>query len=457
MDIATRIHAANGGTRGRTARLLRYINGEHDTPRLPSGVSPELRRLAEDSRLNLLPLIVESHVQRLKVDGYRTKGAEANSSPWADWQANRMDARQSSVHRDAITYGVSYVVVLPGEPSPVIRPVSPRRMVAVYDDEASDDFPLYALEVRRSATPAGPRNLARLYDANAVYFLAAEEHGGGWSYVEHREHGLDVCPVVRFRNTYETNAEGYTLGEIERRIPMQNSLNQTNFSLAVIKEFGAFRQRYAIGWEPPRDEKTGLPREDAALTASIRRLWAFGDPDVKLGEFDATNMDGYLRAREDEVRFLAVLAQVPPQALLGQLANLSAEALTATGVGQDRLIEDRETLFGESWEDVLRLCARVRGDLIAASDNTSEVIWRDTTARSLAQIVDALGKMVQMLSVPAEAVWSRIPGVTQTEVESWQRMAREGDSLAQLAATLDRQADTATEPTPAAEVPASTA
>jgi hypothetical protein len=47
---------------------------------------------------------------------------------WKAWQANRMDARQTAVHREALAYGSAFVTVLPdpADPArPAIRGVSP--------------------------------------------------------------------------------------------------------------------------------------------------------------------------------------------------------------------------------------------------------------------------------------------------------------------------------------------
>ena len=76
---------------------------------------------------------------------------------------------------------------------------------------------------------------------------------------------------------------------------------------------------------------------------------------------------------------------------------------------------------------------------------SAQVRWKETEARSLAHTVDALGKMVQMLGVPAEAAWERIPGVTQQDVDAWKAL-RANDAINDLFAGLDRQ----TAPVPAA-------
>jgi hypothetical protein len=120
--------------------------------------------------------------------------------------------------------------------------------------------------------------------------------------------------------------------------------------------------------------------------------------------------------------------------------NLSAEALAAAESGQRRKIAERETTWGESWEQALRLAASVEGVDVA---DDAEVRWRDTEARSLAATVDALGKLTQMLGVPPQELWEKVPGVSQQDVERWKATAQSSDAFAQLATLLDGQAEPA--------------
>src|SRR5690606_41333570 len=63
-----------------------------------------------------------------------------------------------------------------------------------------------------------------------------------------------------------------------------------------------------------------------------------------------------------------------------------------------------------------------------------------TSARAFSATVDALGKLVQMLGVPPQELWERIPGVTRQDVERWKATAQQGDSFAFLANLLEQQA-----------------
>jgi hypothetical protein len=133
-----------------------------------------------------------------------------------------------------------------------------------------------------------------------------------------------------------------------------------------------------------------------------------------------------------------MVSQTPAHELnASQLVNLSAEALVATEQGRDRNADEAKIIVGESHEQMLQLAGRAGG--IEVPDD-AQVVWRDTSARTFAATVDALGKMVQMLGVPPEETWTKIPGVTQQDVDRWKATAKRGDSFSQLTQLLDRQA-----------------
>lgn len=407
--------------RSRLDRIHQYLRGRQRAYWLPTGTPTEVHRLAEMAQVNVLGFVVDASTQALYVDGYRTKDNPEEQPAWSAWQANRMDRRQIGVHRSGLSYGASYAVVLPGDSQATIQGVSPRRMTAVYG--ADDDWPMWALEQR--PTTAG--ELYRLIDDEAVYWVTRNE-GGELQWIDTEEHGIGECPVVRFKSTEDLDAE--IVGDVEPLFALQDQINVTTFSLLVAQHYGAHRQRYIIGWLAESEEQ--------ALKASAQKLWTFDDDpdDIKIGEFDQTQLDGYIDSREATLRHLATISQTPVHELLGSLANLSAEALAAARDSHNRKLEERKTMFGESWEQVLELVAVIDGYPV---DRGAWVRWRDMEARSLAQTADALGKLVQMLGVPAEALWERVPGVSQQEVDAWKEAARNGDSLGQLADLLDRQ------------------
>jgi hypothetical protein len=422
VDQVKELISVRDGEQSRLELLRLYLRDEQRLTWLPQGTPTEVQRLARMSRVNVLPFIVSASVQALYVDHYRTHDDISEQPAWDLWRANRMKARQVGVHRSAMSYGAAYTTVLPGDPVPVIRGASPRKMTTLYAD--GDDWPMWALE-RRST---GRGQLWRLFDQELAYWVGVEPGADRPTFLTAEEHGAGVCPVVRYLPT--DDLDDPVQGDVEPLLRLQDQINLTTFSLLVAQHYGAHRQRYIIGWLAESEQE--------ALKASAQKLWTFDeDPNqVKIGEFEQTDLDGYIESREASLRHLATISQTPVHELLGQLANLSAEALAAARDSHNRKLEERKTMLGESHEQTLELAGRMAGFEV---DPTAWVRWRDMEARSLAQTADALGKLVQMLGVPPEALWERVPGVTQDEVQSWKALAADGDSLAGLADILQRQ------------------
>lgn len=399
-------------------RIWAYWRGKQAYPMVPAGVPPDVRNLAAICRVNLMGLVVDVIGQSMSIGGFRKARAAEDAEAWAIWQKNKMDARQAGPIRSMLAYGTAYGVALPGDSAPVMRGCSPRRMTTLYGDDP--DWPRYGLEV------GGPGpGTYRLYDDEGVYHLDGGKNTTPNRVVKVDEHGAGVCPIVRFRNTEDLDEE--SPGEIEPLMPMQDQMDVTTFGLLVAQHFEGFRQRYAIGW-------LGTDEEKAAAGAS--KMWTFADPDVKVGEFGQYDQKGYLESRESIVKFMGIVSQTPPHNLLGEMANLAAEALAAAEVGQTRKRGERQKGTGESFEQWLNLAGSLAG---IKPDDSAQVRWNDTEARSLAQVVDALGKMAQMLGIPPQELWERIPNVSDQDVERWKAAAQSADSFANLTALLDRQ------------------
>jgi len=161
--------------------------------------------------------------------------------------------------------------------------------------------------------------------------------------------------------------------------------------------------------------------------------------DTKFGEFGQTALKDYLDAREASIRHMSTISQVPPYSLLGQIANLSAEALEAAKDGQDRHVDELKGVLGEPHKQNLQLACRAAGDMANADDPHAVIVWRDTGARAFAATVDGLGKLTQMLGVPATELWSKIPGMTADDIDRFRAAASSQDALAMLDQMLQRQ------------------
>lgn len=423
-------------------RWYRGKLNEEDKPKMPKRHTSEYKELRDRAIGRWLGLIVTSLAQVLYVEGYHRSDTTENAGAWKVWQANRMDGRQIAIHRGALAHGISYGVVLPGkrrgEPMPKILGRSARRMMALYEDPADDEWPLYALESEVIKKGNAKINRVKLYDDEAVYTLDADDYGSA-TYITHDEHGAGVCPVVRY--TSMLDLDGRATGEVEPFIDLAARIDQDMFDRLVVQRFGAWTVRTISGMELPDTEPAeGESEEEAArralLKLSMLDFLVSDDPETKFGSLPPTPLDGYIRSGESDIRQLAAVSQTPAHVLTGDLVNLGPEALAAAEMGQTRKAVERKHTLGESHEQTLRLAAHLQGDEAGAGDDEAQVQWADLESRSLAQVADALGKLAQMLGVPPQALWERIPGVTKTDVESWKQLAQDSDLLGSFVTDL---------------------
>lgn len=419
-----------------------WLRWKHDDPHRPRQSNQEYKELVARAQTPYLGLVVTAVAQQLYVEGYRRAKDPDDAKPWSYWQANGMDARQIAVHRAALSYGLSYLTVLPGEtdqgdPIPVMRGVSPRRMLAFYDDPAEDDWPRLAIRAEK-ATAQDTWSL-RVYDDTNVYYLTCGTSGDAVTVVDTKVHDAGVCPVVRFANGLDL--EGRADGEVEPLIPLQGRIDQTIFDRLVVQRFGSWVVRTISGMESTataKDPANPTTEEIAAakLRLKVEDILVASDADTKFGSLPATPLDGFIAAHASDLRDLASVSQTPPHNLLGEMVNLSAEALAAAETGASRKKIERQHGFGESWEQSLRLGAALMGDETGAKDMEAQVRWRDVESRSLAQVADALGKIATMLGFPVELLWEKLPGISQQDVERAKQLVQEQGGIEKLLAQV---------------------
>lgn len=451
----------------RLERIDNYLHGIQDEPYMPKNADSEYKMLAKRAISNWMPLLVGTPAQALYVDAFRgsRKGdgeasADERSTPeWEHWQDSRLDARQSAIHRAALTYGHSFTLTEKLRNGMIqTKGLSPLRTSAIYEDAANDHDPYAALTIITYPTENNGKTVkgrARLWDGKHEFEIRYAAFTGDCRITvpKKKSHGAPECPVTRFSAIVDL--DGRTIGVIEPMIPLQNRINQTVFDLLVAQTYGSFKVRWATGMAPPtkivwvdsndqevQPETPGAVevRKPVPMDHNAKRFLFGEDPNAKFGSLDETSLDGYINSIDMSIRHLAAVSQTPPHHLLGQIANLSAEALQAAETSLSRKVEEYRKAFGESWERVFRLAGALAGDMEMYDDHGGEVLWRDMEQRSLAQSADALGKLADQLDIPKRGLWTRVPDVTQNEIDYWNDLREEDDYELQMADSIARAA-----------------
>jgi hypothetical protein len=414
--------------RRKYADLMRqYYSGDHPLPMIQEKARPGFQRLLKQARSNYVGLVVDATAERLQVDGFRL-GEEKVGDPelWRIWQANSMDADSDLQLTEAVKVGRSFALVAPNpgdQSTPLITAEDATQAIVAYeagsrrrrraglktfvDDWTGDiwttlfvDGLLYKYRApeQKVSTGEGPRWEPR------------EVKGEEWP----ARNPLKVVPLVEIPNRPDLLGEAHS--EIEDVLDIQDRINKTLIDRMMAQEFSAFRQRWMTGYEVPTDDN-GQPIEP--FKAAVDRLWVIEDENVKVGEFQATDLRPYLDSIESDVQHMAARTRTPAQYLLGKLSNVNGETLKATESGLVAKVRQRQRPLGEGEEEVARLALQAAGDTRDLS--ALEVIWHNPEFRTEGELVDALVKM-STLGVPREALWERW-GASQTEIAQWREQA----------------------------------
>lgn len=410
-------------------RKRAYLRGEPELTWLPAGTPRELQALARMSRVNLCELAVKATSQQMFVDGYSSDNEAGAAQVWRQWQSNRWDRKQIGINRAVGGYGVAYGTTLPSETedTAVMRPLSPRQITVAYGDD--DDWPDYALEMR-------PDKTWRLYDEENVYKLRRTTRGRQSSdgkrtitfeYVEQAPHEQDVCPVVRY--LADEDLDDPVRGDVETIMPLQDQVNLITFHLLVAEHYGAHGRKIFIGQMVEQLEEQLRASASSSLTVRAKPQ----DFDVK--EVSQTQLDGFIDSRESAVRYMSAISQTPTHELLGNLANIAAEALVESKESNARKVAERKTIMGEGHEQLLGQAGRLVG---VELDPGARVRWKPTMDQRAMRFVELLGTISNTLGVPNQALWDELPFSDDT-IKEWKEMAEQQAAEAPQTPTQDQQ------------------
>lgn len=415
-----------GHRRQYAATMRQYYSGDHPLPMIQDKARPAFQRLLKQARSNYVGLVVDATAERIQIDGFRLGDAEVgDEEAWRIWQANAMDADSDLLITEAVKVSRAFALVAPNPDDPrtplitaedmtqavvAYKPGSRRKRVAglkVWMDEWTDRLMATLYLPDAVFKYEAPRPKTAL--ASAPRWEPREVEGEPWP----APNPLGVVPLVEIQNRPDLLGEAHS--EIEDVLDIQDRINKTLIDRLMAQEFSAFRQRWMTGYEVPTDDN-GQPVEP--FKAAVDRLWVIEDENVKIGEFQATDLGPYLESIEADVQHMAARTRTPAQYLLGKLSNVNGETLKATESGLVSKVRQRQRPLGEGEEEVARLALRAAGD--SRPLDRIETIWHSPEFRTEGELVDALLKM-STLGVPHEALWERW-GASQTEIAQWSKL-----------------------------------
>lgn len=417
-------------------KIENYLVGNHKDPYTPyfcGGAKDQYKLLAQTSITNWLPLITDTYTKSLIVQNISCKNTELTKTLWYIWQMNNLHANQSLVHRAAINYGYGYVLVLPSSVGyPLIKAYSPVQLYARYS-LGDDTYPKIAI-IYKGENDDNEKIYQVIDEKYSTDYISTNQ---GFKKINKPDkHNLGFVPIIKFKECQSTTD---TLGLIAPLIPIQDRINDIVFSVSVAIQFASFRQKYAVGadyackthlvYDKEGDCKEQKCEPVSPFSLAPDTFLLSSSPETKFGEFSQTALKDHHEAYIYAVKSLASIAQIPAHLLLGDISNISVEALAAAESPMQKKIGEYEILFASSWTQVLTLAATIQGFQV---NEPLSISWKNSEVRSLSQIADALGKIATMLEVPKTELWSMIPGISEEQIQKWRIAKEKEDSIKSL-------------------------
>ena len=187
----------------------------------------------------------------------------------------------------------------------------------------------------------------------------------------------------------------------------QDAINKYCLDMQVSSEFHAYPQRYATGWEVPRDADGNVDRA-AALRGSQASVWASESPDTKFGQLSPGDVANYIKPIDLLVRHMGAKSRTPPHYLLGEIVNASGDSMVMAETGLDRRCHRKTIGYSDPHEDTMRLTFKAKGDTKRANAVQAQTLWAPTKSQNIAQLMDAAVKFRTQLSGSLEQSWQMI-------------------------------------------------
>lgn len=436
LDTVIRLRGKLDRRRTYAKQWSDYYNGKHPL----KFTSPEFQNRTGDLFVgfsdNWCKVVPDASVERLRPMGFRLEDGTIDDAAGRAWKASECDVEVGLAFLEALISGRSFALVWkPDGANTEITFQNSSNAIVEYEPGRRG--------VRRFGLTVysdGEHEFATLFSRpdQMVYRYQRPSAGGGqW---ETRTIGLrpsesahfanplgEVVPLVEIAN--RSRLHGKPRSEIEPVAPLQDAVNTIWCHLMTAADELAVPARAVLGMDRPTreilDPETGevIGEEDLPIDRfrSDRLLWLEREG-ANIAEFSAADLSNYTRVIEVAVQHIAAQTRTPPHYLLGQMVNVSADALTAAESGLVAKVMELQRYFGAALREVARLEALVSGEPDRASSLAlGTVIWRDAQFRSDAQYADALTKF-KAINVPDEALWERIPGVTPDEIARWKEM-----------------------------------
>lgn len=405
---------------------------------------PEMRFLT--AAVGWPSMYVTSLEERLDVEDFRMGDESAGDDRLRDWwQANLLDVESGPGHIETLVHGISYITVsAPNEdadedPSiPIIKLESPFNFIAKQDYRTRKVKS--ALRVYEDPEIPNEKYVALFLPDETVYLAQSKNQSSQWTIdyrVPHELGRVLVSPLVNRNRIHQWTG----VSEISKELrSATDAASRIMMNLQSAAELMAIPQRILFGVRE-EDFPVDVSKPGAAMEAYMARIMAFENDAGKATQFQSADLRNYVDALQELAKQVASYTGLPPQYLSFSSDNpASAEAIKSAESRLIKKVERKARLFGQSWEEAMRLGMLVIDGSIPQDAYKLETVWRDPSTPTFAAKADGTVKLHQQGIVPTEQ--ARIDlGYSDVQRKEMSKMDK-SDPVSQLNQLLFQQ-DTA--------------
>ncbi|MFD9282785.1 phage portal protein [Streptomyces mirabilis] len=387
-----------------------YYRGRPPLPELPKNAEAAFIDFQRKARTNFCGLIANATVHRLLALGVTGPDGTPDDKASRWWQANRLDSRQTLVWRCGMAQSVGYMLVGPHprlvednkRPSPLITPEHPSECIVEYDPETGE--PLVGLKAY--ANDIDGYGYARVYyDDRSFPYRTAERCGSrlpwgpdSWVYVGDQDdgelHDLGRMPLIEFARAPDLGEDPEP--EFACVMDAQDRVNMGLLNRMAASRYSGFRQKWVKGhkFAKRRNQETGLITVEQPFTPGPNTVWVSEGENAQFGQLDATDLSGFLKEHESDVRDMLIVSQTPAYYYASDLINISADTVSALDLMHVAKVREHIASFGEGLEDVMSLAAAQAG--VPEDYTEATVRWANPQYLSPAVQADAATKLASI-------------------------------------------------------------
>lgn len=419
----------------------RMFDGKYKARHLGISVPPQLEKV--ETTLMWPAKAVEALESLINLEGYVIPdGTAADFGLDAIWRENRLGIEATQAHVSALKYGVAFLAVLAGdlkrgEPSVVIRNLSPTSSTAIWDPVLRRVTA--ALTVISSARVNGvfqPIDFILFLDDRVITATLVDNE---WQ-IDERPHDLGRCPiaVLPFKPSIE---EPFGRSRITRGVmTIAERVARTLLRMEISAEFYSMPQRYILGADegsftgPNGEQRTGFE-------VTIGRLLALGlnedDDKPTVGQFPQMSMQPHVDMIRSDAALFAGETNIPVSSLGIIHDNPASDA--AMQSAYMALYSEAERSwepFGAGWVEAMQMAVTIRDGSMPDELLGLRAKWARVDTPTMAARGDFIAKQITAFPWMAESdVVLEESGYDQTTVDRLRadrRRAGAGDRLQQL-------------------------